>query len=75
MDNDFVAKIERLEDALAETRRALRIAHDLFSDIRGDWSDPRWQCRHGWEVIDAALAKSADLVDDLPIPVEGEDFE
>ena len=21
----------------------------LFTDIRGDWTDPRWECRSGWE--------------------------
>lgn len=73
MNSDWVDRIERLEAALQQTRRALAISHNLFSDIRGDWSDPRWQCRHGWEVIEQAQKASDGLVDDLPIPEEDDD--
>jgi len=23
-----------------------------FDELRGDWSDNRWNCREGWEAID-----------------------
>ena len=29
---------------------------ELFSDIRGDWSDPRTECREGWAVCDQMRA-------------------
>lgn len=37
---------------------ALRRCRELFSDIRGDWTDPRSECREGWAIIDAALNQS-----------------
>jgi len=59
-----------LEEALRQTRRALYICNNLFDDIRGDWSDPRWQCRTGWDVIGTALDASKNLIFDMPIPVD-----
>ena len=35
---------------------ALKQCSKLFHSIRGDWSDPRAECREGWAVIDAALS-------------------
>ena len=29
----------------------LNIIDKLFGDIRGDWSDPRWECREGYEAV------------------------
>src|SRR3990172_4188835 len=40
----------------AAFRAALEKCKELFTEIRGDWSDPRAECREGWAVIDAALA-------------------
>jgi len=37
---------------------ALKGCSELFSDIRGDWSDPRYECRSGQELIANALAKA-----------------
>lgn len=34
---------------------ALERCNDLFYDIRGDWTDPRSECREGWEAIRTAL--------------------
>ena len=49
----------RLIAQLTAERDALRVAlekcRELFADIRGDWTDPRSQCREGWRVIDEAL--------------------
>jgi hypothetical protein len=47
-----------LAAARAETallREALEKCRDLFTEIRGDWSDPRSECREGWRIIDEAL--------------------
>ena len=27
----------------------ITIIERLFSSIKSDWSDPRWECRNGWE--------------------------
>ncbi len=43
-DRDAVEALEKLEKA-----------RDLFGDIRGDFSDPRSECREGMELIAAAL--------------------
>ena len=29
--------------------KLITIINRLFSSIRNDWSDPRWECRNGWE--------------------------
>jgi len=39
------------------------ISH-LFSEIRGDWSDPRRECREGWE----AIARLQELLGYSPRP-------
>jgi len=31
--------------------KLLMIISNLFSAIRGDWSDPRYECRLGWEAV------------------------
>lgn len=51
--------IAALESQAAALREALEKSRDLFTDIRGDWSDPRSRCRQGWAIIDAALATDA----------------
>ena len=48
--NMWRAHAEALAEALDECK-------ELFSAIRGDWSDPRAECRAGWAVIDTALAR------------------
>jgi hypothetical protein len=40
---------------------ALRECAELFSAIRGDWTDPRHECRAGQEVISAALKQAGAL--------------
>jgi len=48
------------QDAEAENarlREALDQCDDLFSAIRGDFTDPRSECRKGAEIIERALAK------------------
>lgn len=47
-DESILGNADTLADALKRCR-------ELFSEIRGDWTDPREQCREGWRVIDAAL--------------------
>ncbi len=36
-----------------EAKRNLLLTwiNKLFQRIRGDWSDPRWECRQGWEAV------------------------
>ena len=34
-----------------KTRHLLNIVRAMFDSIRGDWSDPRWECREGWEAV------------------------
>lgn len=46
---------EKLKVENERMRAALKRCSDLFSEIRGDWTDPRNQCREGWRVIDEAL--------------------
>lgn len=45
----LAARVEQLEGALAACR-------ELFTELRGDWSDNRGPCREGFAIIDAALA-------------------
>jgi len=52
---DFIRRACNCHDDLLE---ALGRCRELFSDIRGDWSDPRADCREGWAIIDAAIAKA-----------------
>lgn len=42
--------------AKEKVRSALERCSELFSDIRGDWSDPRSECREGQRLIEEALA-------------------
>ena len=37
---------------------ALGQCRDLFLEVRADWSDPRSECREGWALIDAAIARA-----------------
>ena len=45
---------------------ALNKCYDLFAEIRGDWSDPRAECREGFEVITQALADHEAAQKSLP---------
>lgn len=45
-----------LEQALQVAYTALQECYNLFSSIRGDWTDPRSDCREGWAIINAAQA-------------------
>jgi len=42
-----------LKDALKECDR-------LFSEIRNDWTDPRSECREGWDIIKKALTPKGE---------------
>ena len=44
--------------ALCRARMALQKCGELFGEIRGDWTDPRSECREGWEVIESALSST-----------------
>jgi hypothetical protein len=59
MDMDFAAAIRIVNaiNAHDELVAALKHCYALFDDIRNDWTDPRSQCREGWAIISAALAK------------------
>ncbi len=46
---DAHGKIERLRETLQQCR-------SLFGEIRGDWTDPRRECRAGVDIISAVLA-------------------
>jgi hypothetical protein len=50
------AERDRLRAAGEVNAEALRKCDELFHDIRGDWTDPRSECREGWRVIEEALA-------------------
>lgn len=65
----FIVKAVNSHDALVKAlenaKAALEACSDLFSEIRGDWTDPRSECREGQDVIhkasveiDAALQES-----------------
>ncbi len=58
-DSSRLATAATLIEALSE---ALATCNGLFDVIRGDWSDPRSECREGWGVIAAALALRAEWV-------------
>ena len=47
---------ERLRKALEAADGALEKCDELFSDIRGDWTDPRHGCRMGWQTVEQARA-------------------
>ncbi len=52
----------KVSDALTEELlAALHKCGALFSEIRGDWTDPRAECREGWEIIAAATAKATEV--------------
>ncbi len=56
--------IKRAKAAMAEVKRlkeALAGCDELFAVIRNDFSDPRYQCRRGRELIECAL-KAGDPV-------------
>ncbi len=53
----LLAEIDRLRAARDELVPVLKKLSDLFSDIRGDWSDPRHECREGQDLIAALIAK------------------
>lgn len=42
---------DRLEQ-LKLSKRIVNIIYSLFTLIRNDWSDPRHECRTGWEAIE-----------------------
>ncbi len=50
------AERESLRAICAKMREALETCSELFSDIRGDWTDPRSECREGQQVIAEALS-------------------
>lgn len=52
-------RTEKAEARVAVLEKALRECRGLFSDIRNDWTDPRSECRKGWEIIHAALSTGA----------------
>jgi hypothetical protein len=45
---------KQLADEVARLRGLLAACGLLFSQIRGDWSDPRYACREGWRLVDMA---------------------
>jgi citrate lyase beta subunit len=54
----FIVKAVNSHDALVKAlenaKAALETCSDLFSDIRGDWTDPRNECEEGQDVIHTA---------------------
>lgn len=57
--NALTAERQRADEAVAHNavlREALDKCSDLFSKIRGDWTDPRIECRVGQSVIAEALS-------------------
>lgn len=46
-----VAQIDLLEAALLRAGDAARKAMDLFYEIRGDWSNPKGDCREGMRIL------------------------
>ena len=44
-------------DKILMLKVALAGCRELFSAIRDDWTDPRAECRAGWNLIDTVLAK------------------
>jgi hypothetical protein len=64
-----VQRIEELERQAAEDRAAINIlvaalggCSLLFADIRGDWTDPRSQCRQGSKLVGEALDKAGAAI-------------
>lgn len=57
---EYIVELEKQNETARQQvttlREALKKCYELFSDIRGDWTDPRAECREGWKVIDNALA-------------------
>ena len=51
-----LADLKRARERIKELEGALEKCGELFSEIRGDWSDPRSECREGWAIINAALS-------------------
>src|SRR5882672_9560367 len=46
---------DTLRAALEAAKADLLKCSELFSSIRGDWTDPRTDCREGWSIIDARV--------------------
>ena len=57
---EYAVQSERdaLIAAAPDLLEALTKCRGLFSEIRNDWTDPRAECREGWAIIDAAIAKA-----------------
>jgi hypothetical protein len=51
---DMLARLNDLEGNLVEIS-------NLFSDIRGDWSDPRAECRAGQNVVSTAQGRIEEI--------------
>lgn len=46
---------QRLEAENKLLKEALFRCNELFSLLRGDWSDNRHWCRQGWAIVEKAL--------------------
>lgn len=53
--DEVLAERDALRIQCAQMREALETCFELFSAIRGDWTDPRSECREGQRVIAKAL--------------------
>lgn len=50
------ATLSKQEGVIEKLGEALKKCSSLFSEIRGDWTDPRHECREGWRIVSEALA-------------------
>lgn len=55
-EQELEAQLKQEREAARGLVEALEKCNEVFSNIRNDWTDPRSDCREGWETIDAALA-------------------
>lgn len=55
----LTAERDEARAQVARMRSALEQCSGLFAEICGDWTDPRYECREGCEIIHAALSPDA----------------